>query len=134
MSEVDFSERMKRAQDEELVNIVSSDGFVPEAIEAARAELDRRNLNPDDLVRINAQVEEARHEEGGKAELPLSTAARIAFFSFGFFIFWSIAVAVLLSTRGYKRKSSEAFKWMAIGTGFWIFLGLILAIVDLNRF
>jgi hypothetical protein len=126
MSDIDFSERMRRVPDEELISILSSDGFVPEAVEAARAELERRNLNPGDLVRMSAQVEEARHEEEGKAELPLSRAAKVAFFFFGFFVFWSIAVAIVLSTRGYRRKSKDAVKWMAIGTAFWIALFAVL--------
>jgi hypothetical protein len=126
---------MQRLSDEELIGMVSfgdKDGYLPEAVEAARKELLARNLEPDDVSTIAHSVEKMRNREVELASQPLSWPARVAFFIVPV-VSWPIMVFVALSlgTRGYRQKSSEAWKWMGLGIAFWT--GLIILLVVLIR-
>jgi hypothetical protein len=125
---------MQRLSDEELTEIASfgeKDGYLPEAVEAAHKELVARNLSPTNVSTIAYSVETKRNREVELASQPLSWPARVAFFFF-FLIGWPIMVFVALSlgTRGYRQKSSEAWKCMGLGIAFWI--GLIIFFVVLQ--
>ena len=128
----DFSQHMQNLSDEELVEITSfgeKDSYLPEAIEAARNELVARNLSPTDVPTIVYSVETRRNRELELASQPLSWPARVTFFILPVVTYsWLIMVFVALSlgTRGYRRKSSEAWKWMGLGIVFWIGLIIIL--------
>src|SRR5215467_2971805 len=114
MDSRDFTRRMQRLSDEELTEIVSfgeRDGYLPEAVEAARKELVARNLSPTDVSTIAYSVETRRTREAELASEPLSWPGRVAFFVLGI-VSWPIMmfVAWSLRTRGYRQKSSEAWK------------------------
>ena len=129
MSEIEFAKRFSHAPDEELLAVVSSDGFEPAAVEAAKAELAQRNINPDDLLRASAHVEAIQRVDESRPLMPLSTAGKIAFLGFGPFVLFTLGAAVLLRTAGYRRKSNDAFKWTAIGIVLWISLGFIMSAI-----
>ena len=112
MSDIDFTKRMSKAPDEELLTVISSEGFLPAAVDAAKAELERRNLKPDDLARMSAQVQEVRSLDENKPLAPLSLNGKLAFFAFGPFLLFTLGATGALRFRGYRRKSNEAFKWM----------------------
>ena len=64
MDSRDFTQRMQRLSDEELTEIVSfgeKDGYLPEAVEAARKELVARNLSETDVSKIGYSVETTRN-------------------------------------------------------------------------
>ena len=132
----DLTQQMQKLSDEELTEIVSfgeKDGYLPEAVEAARKELVARNLSSTDVSTIAYSVETKRNQELELASQPLSWLARVAFlilpvvsFSLPIMIF----VALSLRTRGYRQKSSEAWKWMGLGIALWI--GLIIFFVVLQ--
>ena len=125
MNTVDFAKRYSHAPDEELVNIVSADGFVPEAVEAANVELARRNISPDDFAGLSVRVKSLQRVEESRPAVPLSTAGKMAFFAFGPCLLFTLAAAVLLRTSGFRRKSNDAFKWTGIGIAFWFSIGCI---------
>ena len=126
MDSRDFTQQMLRLSDEELTEIASfgeKDGYVPEAVEAARKELVARNLSSSDATTVAYSVETRRNREVELASQPLSWPARVAFLilpvvgvSFPIMVF----VALSLRTRGYRQKSSEAWKWMGLGVALWI--------------
>ena len=126
---VEFAKRFSHAPDEELLAVVSSDGFVPAAVEAAKAELAQRNINPDELVRASAHVEALQRIDESRPLMPLSTAGKMAFFGFGPFVLFTLGAAVLLRTAGYRRKSNDALKWTAMGVVFWFSLGFIMSAI-----
>jgi hypothetical protein len=112
---------MSKAPVEELVMITSSDGFVPAAVDAARAELARRNLGADDLARVmEADADERQQAADARAAIPLGIAGKIAFLIFGPALFWTILAAIFLGSRGYRRKSVDALMWIAISVGVWL--------------
>ena len=129
----DFTQQMQKLSDEELVEIVSfseKDSYLPEAIEAARQELVARNLSSAAISAMAHSLGTRRHRD---ASQPLSWPARIAFFVLpvgALSIMILIVVAWSLQSKGYKRKSSEAWKWMGLGIVFWI--GLVILVVILS--
>src|SRR4051794_15861859 len=72
-----FAMRMSHAPDEELLSVVSCSGFVPAAVDAAKAELARRNINSDELAQINARVEARQRADELRPSIPLSTAGKV---------------------------------------------------------
>jgi len=128
---VSVAARMARLQDEDLVQIANgkdSDGFEPDFVEAAKAELRRRGLTDDAIGELTVQAEELAAFEEAQNDAPLSWPARIAFLLFGFTtvgIFFAIAQRFL----GYRRKSKEAFMWALAGFGFWGLIGVAFVFV-----
>jgi hypothetical protein len=135
MDSRDFTQRMQRLSDEELTEIVSfgeRDGYLPEAVEAARKELVARNLSPTDVSTIAYSVETRWTREAELASEPFSWPGQVAFFVLGI-VSWPIMmfVAWSLRTRGYRQKSSEAWKCMGLGIASWI--GLIIFLFVLQQ-
>ena len=136
MDNRDFTQQMQRLSDEELTEIVSfgeKDGYLPEAVEAARKELVARKLSSTDVSTIAYSVETRRKREVELASQPLSWPARVAFFILPVFS-WPIMVFIALSlgTRGYRQKSSEAWKCIGLGTALWIGLIIFLLVLQLG--
>ena len=135
MDSRDFTQQMQRLSDEELTEIASfgeKDGYLPEAVEAARKELVARNLNTMDVSTIAFSVETRRNREVELASQPLSLPGRAAFFMFpviGFGLPIMALVAWSLEARGYRQKSSEAWICMGLGIAHWI--GLIIIFAEL---
>jgi hypothetical protein len=130
MASQDFTARMRALTDEELGEIVvfgEREGFLPSAIEAARKQLLARNLAPASVSTIAVSIKTKRDKESELASQPLSWPARIAFLFFSIGIF-PIFFASAFESKGYKRKSSDAWKWMALGIAFWVGL-IVLSVV-----
>jgi hypothetical protein len=131
-----FTQQMQRLSDEELTEMVSfgeKDGYLPEAVEGARKELVARNLSSTDVSAIAHSVETKRNQELELARQPLSWPARVAFLILpvvSLSLPMMVFVALSLRTRGYRQKSSEAWKWMGLGIALWI--GLIMFFVLLQ--
>jgi len=123
---------MQNLSDEELVEIVSygEKDYLPEALEAARNEVVARNLSPTDLSTIAQSVGTKRDRDAQLANEPLSWPARAALFILAG-VSWPIMLLVALSlgTRGYRQKSSEAWKWIGFGIAFWTGLVIIFAVL-----
>lgn len=133
MDSRDFTKAMRERIYEELYEIVNfgeEDGFVPDAIAAAEKELENHNLSPTDLSTIAESVKRKRGQQMELASLPLSGPSRIAFFIFSLALI-PILIAYSLESRGYSRKSSEAWKWMCRGFAFWFGLGVIFFLIGL---
>jgi hypothetical protein len=127
-----FYQHMRNLSDEELIEIVSfeKDSYVSEALDAAHKELVTRNLSPTKLSTIEHAVETRRDRDAQLASQPLSWPARIAFLILaGGSLPIMVFVALSLRTRGYRQKSSEAWKWMGLGIVLWIGLIILLAVL-----
>ena len=139
MDSRDFTQRMQRLGDEELTEIVSfgeKDGYLPEAVEAARKELVARNLSETDVSRIGYSVETKRNREEELASQPLSWPARVAFFILpvvSFSLPIMVFAALSLRTRGYRQKSSDAWKCIGLGIALWVGLIIFLFSSELWR-
>ena len=136
----DFTQQMQRLSDEELAEIVSfgeKDGYLPAAVETARKELVARNPSSAAIPTIARSVGTKRLRDAELASQPLSWPARVAFFALPIGvvpIILLMVVASSLGSKGYQRKSSEAWKWMGLGIVFWIGLIILTLVLRfLNR-
>ena len=138
MDSRDFTQQMRRLSDEELTEMIGfgeKDGYLPEAVEAARKELVARNLNSTDVSAIAYSVEAKRNQELELATQPLSWPARVAFLilpAVSLSLPIMVFVALSLRTRGYRQKSSEAWKWMGLCIALWIGLIILFVVFQLG--
>lgn len=136
MDSCDFAKAMTERSDEEIYEIVQfgqEDEFVPEAVLAAKKEFDRRQLSSEQHAELAQSIQEKRQQKRKLAEKRLSWPARIAFFvlPLGFLpIFILVIFAASMESKGYSRKSSEAYKWMGVGVVFWVGLGVVFFILS----
>jgi hypothetical protein len=124
-----FVERMSRSPDEELIRIAFSDaadGFVSEAIDAARAELDRRGVTTDAIESVQEQVELEKAEEAAKVETPLSTWAFFTLVFVGPITFWPV---IILYATGRRQKTRDAVVATLVGIAFWGTISVIMAML-----
>jgi hypothetical protein len=129
MGDIDWAGRMARLPDEDLIEIVSSDegdGFEPEVVEAATAELSRRKPSAEVVAGVQDAVESKKTARGGRAREPLSNAAWVAFVLFGPFFLFTIPAIIMLATMSYYQKAKDAGWAILLSFVFW---GMISAAI-----
>lgn len=131
MAENRFTSQFAATANEDLVRIAQSDPseFEVEAIEAANEELTRRSINLDEVDRIKDQFVSDLARERDKSELELSNGQWVFFLIFSPLLAISISGAIILSIRGYKRKSREAFMTIPIGYAIYAILSSVFLFV-----
>ncbi len=122
---------MQERSNEELYEIIAyaEDGdYIPEAILAAKKELESRNLDNDTLHAISEHVKAQRELKKERAKEPLSWPARIAFFIFsgGILIVILIFISYSMESKGYKRKGSESRTTSFWGFIFWCVIAFMI--------
>jgi hypothetical protein len=127
MGDIDWIRAMRRRSDHDLLDVVSGEGFEPEAVAAAQAELDRRGLAVDRIEEVEADLDRVRTIEAMRPDQPLSGPARLVFVFLGIFFFWAVIAAIILRSRSYRRKSREAFICIGWSFVFWGGVSIILA-------
>lgn len=134
MQKPDFEAKMAKMQNEQLVEIAFSsdkEGFDPEAIAAAKAEIEKRNLPIEEFSRLEEQaVQQSEVQSNIPYEpLPRSRWILIAIFSPISLIFLLVFVYLNYSSRGYKQKATDSLKATALGYACYIALGMLLFVV-----
>lgn len=127
MGNADFSARMTRVPDEELVRIAFSepeDGFVFEAVSAAKEELERRKITHSDLDYLKEQIQISDHEMVDRKSAPLSNGAFFAFLIFGPLLTFSLGAAIILLFCGYHKKAMEGFRAILFSFAIWSLFSL----------
>ena len=135
MGSQDFTPRMQALSNEELGEIITygeTDGFLPSAVAAARKELIARNLTPTSIREIAVSLKAKRDKDTELAGKSLSWPGRIAF-SFLSVSLVPMFVAVALQIKGYKQKSSDAWRWMGLGVVFWVGLYILFAVIGIMK-
>lgn len=128
---VEFSERLANMRNEDLIRIAQfgdQDGFEPAAIAAAQAELDGRGVSASDVAQVLGDADVLRRMAETKHLVPLGWGGRILFAISAPLILPMIG-AVVLSARGYARKSREAWLSILAGYGLWIAVPMILFVL-----
>jgi hypothetical protein len=127
-----FADVMRKHTNAELIEICTRqrEDYQPEALEAAEAEMARRDLSVDQIKAAEQQIEALDADRQRRANLPLD----------GSFKVWALlmpGIANLLIARTYKiqgneRMYKEAKAW-AYG-GLALYGGLIALVALLSRF
>jgi hypothetical protein len=123
VAEENLYQQFGTTRDEELIRIAYSepdDSFEPEAIKAAKEELDRRNVTAEVIVETQQQAAEKRDQDRG-----LSNLGWIAFMLVGPVFLISLSLIVIFYALGYRQKGKDAFS--AILASFF-FYGLVSAV------
>ncbi len=113
--EVDYSERMLKLSDEQLLEIIQHHkDYLPEALQAAELELKNRNIPNSVITSIKLSISDIDKQSDERAKLPLTWDLRILLFliPFGFL---QILLASYYEHNGFKRKGSECWRWMFYG-------------------
>ena len=119
----DFQERLAEKTEEELYAMLAHrDDYLPEAFDAARAELARRNLSPERVEQLQAVAEAQKSQENKVAEEGLSKWVIATIFiglaPFAFF-------AIYYSNKGARRKVRQCWFWAICGALFWALVRIL---------
>ena len=118
----DFWEQLPRKTDAELYDmLVHQDDYLPEALAAAKEELQKRNLKPERAIELEAVAQTQRAAEDAKAGLRLGWPMRILIFLLCSGLFGA-PLAVYYSSKGFKRKASDCWFTMSASIGVHILL------------
>lgn len=133
MTTSEFSKVMEKKSDSELLEIVTKlkDDYQPEAVIAAKMEIEIRNLSTEQVEQAELEIKEKEVEKLEKENEPLGTGQKILFLLF----FWGVipwAMAGTFKTNGYTKKYKDAWKFMKIGIG--IFIGIPLLLILILKF
>ncbi|MEM7779904.1 MAG: hypothetical protein AAF697_05875 [Pseudomonadota bacterium] len=127
----DYTSQMRRMSNEDLVAIIdpfTEDEFEPEAIEAARAELSHRNVDPLALLEIQQDQDALAVNEVAKASEPLGRAGWLAFAVTAPFFVVTAMMAFSFSDAGYTKKTGDAFVGILVGVCFYTLVIAVLVV------
>jgi hypothetical protein len=114
----DFWEQLPLKMDAELYDMLAHpDDYLPEALAAAKDELSKRNLAPERVAQLGAEVECQKAAADAKAQKRLDWPTRIVIFIFCAGLLGAV-LAVYYDSKGYKQKAADC----------WVTLGLSLAV------
>ena len=123
-----FDDIMRKHTDAELITIVNSPegDYEPDALEAAKIELKKRNLSEVQITTATQEIEQKKQAKESRANAPLNFFWKVLGF-----IFPGIILFILAGTfqaDGYTRKAKQLTRWTIYGFGFYFGLVLLLVI------
>lgn len=127
---IDFTKVMEQKSDSDLLEIVTKfkDDYQPEAVVAAKNEIEKRNLTGTQIEQANIEIEEKEKKYFERKNEPLGAGQKMLFL----FFFWGIipwAMAGTFKADGYTKKYNDAWKFMKIGMGIFIGIPLLLILI-----
>ncbi|TCJ18608.1 hypothetical protein EPD60_03660 [Flaviaesturariibacter flavus] len=125
MTQFDFADTMKHASDAELVRIVFTyaDEYQDAAIDAAKAELRRRNLDSEHLQQLKGHWGRKRRLKRWKSGRPLATHWKVLTFFLP--LVFHFLFAETFAMDGYDRKSADITRWTFYGIAFYLTLAFL---------
>src|SRR5689334_2772244 len=122
----DFRDELPLKSDAELCDMLAhEDDWLPQALTAARQELENRSLGPRRIADLEAAVQSQKTVELAKAEEPLDWPTRI----FIFLLCAGIAGAILAAyydSKGYKTKARECWLTLAASVAVHVVVGALV--------
>ena len=114
---------------EELHEIVGKlrDEYEPEAVAAAEAEVEKRNLTGEKLQPIEKENKTKRQLNAERANAPLQTHWKILTLFLPGLI--NLLIADELKAEGYVRQHREIWQWFIYGAAFYIGLLILLVVL-----
>jgi hypothetical protein len=130
MGEQNFSVRMSVVPDEELVRIAFSKadaGFVPEAVAAAKMEIERRGINANTSSQILEQIRSDPEELENRRLQRLGVAGKTLSFIGGTFLGIPLFFVWAIFKMGYRQKGIDSIRWTLFGMSFSLVLSIVIA-------
>ncbi|MBI1369819.1 MAG: hypothetical protein GC162_14330 [Planctomycetes bacterium] len=122
-----FESRLEAMPDHELLDMIGHGSeYTPEALAAARREVERREIDPTVARKVETALQEEAMVDQARANRPLPWVWRIINFVFPFGI-PQMLIADRYGMKGYERCRRECWSWMRRGLLFWVisFVGII---------
>ncbi len=125
---LDFADKMAELSDAQLLEIINEQSFnyKPEAVEAARIELGKRNLSKEQIESIYLQKEIERRIEYEKENVEVDLIWKVLAFIFPHI--FDILV-IIFHSMGHVGIAKQLRKWSKYGLMFYIGLVIILLII-----
>ena len=129
----EFWEDLAERSDEQLYDILAhADDYVPEALEAVRVELRKRDLPPEKATELKVAAQQKLTGEQQKAQEPLSWILKVVLFLLGATCVGIWCSALLYSyykSKGCTKKATQCWAWFGWGLVIWAGLVIILALL-----
>ena len=125
----EFEKVMLRRSDADLLEIINSPAgdYQDAAVEAAKREIDRRNLSANQVANAIQEIDQIKHNNKIKANLPLGI---------GWKIFTAMVPGIIqlmfagtLKADGYDRKAKEMFRWTLYGVFLYISFFILMFVL-----
>ena len=122
----EFWEQLPLMTDAELYDMLAHpEDYLPEALSAAKVELSKRNLPPEEVAQLEAKVQSQAAEAEARAQERLGWPTRIFIFIFCAGIVGPL-LAVYYDNKGYKQKASDCWVTLAASIAFHVVGGVLL--------
>jgi phosphotransferase system glucose/maltose/N-acetylglucosamine-specific IIC component len=119
-----FLEQLPLKSDAELYDMLAhQDDYLPEALAAAKDELNKRNLAPERVAQIEATVQSQKAAAESKAQERLGWPMRIFIFLFCAGLVGAV-LAVYYDSKGYNRKAADCWLAMGVSIAFYLAIGV----------
>jgi len=128
-TDIKFDHVMKERSNAELIEIVTilHNDYQPNAVIAAKNELQERNLSPEALQQAEQDIATKNKEAAEKANEPLATYLKVLHLIFPAIL--SIFQAFPYKGDGYDRKFKESWLWTLYGVGLYLVIFIIIFII-----
>ena len=125
-----FTKIMNEKADYELLEIVTKlkDDYQLEAVEAAKNELESRNLDNTEIETAQSQLKRKEQIKDKIKQKPLEAGYKILFFLFG----WGIIPWLIASTykvKGFDKKNKDAWRFIIYGVLTYFVLTVLTIII-----
>jgi len=129
-----FFKDLPEKSDEQLYDILGHlDNYVPEAIEAVRGELLRRDLPPERAAKLEAMSQQKTADEQQRSDASLGWIVRIVMFiSSVTLILAMVGLAIVparYESQGYRKKARQCWTCWGLGLCFWILLAIVILVL-----
>ena len=129
----EFWKDLAERSDEQLYDMLAhADDYVPEALEAVREELRKRDLPPERAAELEVAAQQKLTGEQQKAKEPLSWILKVVMFLLCATCVGIWCSALLYSyykSKGCTKKASQCWAWFIWGLVIWPVLLIILALL-----
>ncbi len=129
----EYSKHLPERTDEQLYDVLAhSDDYLPEALEAVKEELRKRNVPRETAAQLEATIQQKLTGEQQKADESLSWVLKVVMFllcasSVG--ILGLVLLPSYYKSRGYTRKARQCWTWFGWGLVIWLGLGAVLGLL-----
>jgi hypothetical protein len=123
-----FQQQLAEKSDADLYDMLAHpDDYLPEAIDAARKEIEKRNLPAERTAQLQSAsaTQKSREDEQAARGLPLYVKLLLFCGLFPFLYFF----AAYNESRGLKERSRQCWAWAGYGLVFWVIAGFLLRLL-----